>query len=231
MNKEKTIEAEVSAYMSSLLRTHFGKGPASVVVEVHKPFVIIHLHEFLEPTEKVLMAQNEATRIQEVRDLLMAELNDEIKLDLLRSTDLDIKEIYADWNLEHKTGLLILALTEVDNEQVSEWPRGIDKNAFYQELIETSKKSQKEPEKTDVFWVTEETVLIRRTGILVEIEKELIKNNFAAVLKLAKRKLESKFIYSSSLQRVLRRNIIEVFTDWDFENDVGYIVLVIEPEI
>jgi len=230
MKKDKTIEAEVSGYISGLLRTYFGKGPTSVFVAIRRPFVIIHLREFLAPTEKVLMSQNEAGRIQEIRDLLMADLNDQIKMQLLKSVELDIKDIYADWNLDNRTGLLILALNEELMEDANEWPKGIDKKAFYQEIIEVSKKAQKEPEKTEIFWLNARTVLIRREGILIEIEKELIKNNFTEQLKLAKRPLESKLIYNSSLERILKRNIIEAFTDWNFKEDVGYMVLLLEPE-
>lgn len=230
MNKEETIEAQVEGYISNLLCTHFGKGPASVIAEVHKPFVTIHLHEFLASTEKVLMDQNELSRIQEIRDLLMHELKDEIKLDLLKTTDLDIKEVYADWNVENRTGLLILVLTEEANEQISEWPEGVDKNAFYQEVAKISKMAKKEPETTAVFWMAEETVLIRRTGVLVEIERAMIASNFTGALKLAKRPLESKFIAQSLLKQILTRNIVEVFSDWNFQKDIGYMVLILEPK-
>lgn len=231
MTQDETIEAKVSGYISGLLRTHFGKGPSSVYVALQKPFVVIHLREFLAPTEKVLMSQNESARVQKIRDLLMDELNDEMKLDLLKLTELDINEIYADWNLENRTGLLILVLNEEGDEQTGEWPRGIDKNEFYQEVIDASRRAQKEPEKTDVFWLNARTVVIRRTGILIELEKEMIKNNFAENLKLAKRPLESRLIYNSSLDRILKRNIIEAFTDWNFKKDIGYMVLMIEPEM
>lgn len=230
MKKDKTIEAEVSGYISGLLRTHFGKGPTSVFVAIRRPFVIIHLREFLAPTEKVLMNQHEAKRVQEIRDLLMADLNGQMKMDLLKSVELDIKDIYADWNLENKTGLLILVLDGEGTEDDSEWPKDIDNKAFYQEIIDISKEAQKEPEKTGVYWLNPRTVLIRREGIMIEIEKELIKNNFTEQLKLAKRPLESKLIYHSSLEQILNRNIAEVFTDWNFTEDIGYIVLLLDPE-
>ncbi|WP_142828475.1 Na-translocating system protein MpsC family protein [Planococcus soli] len=229
MKREKTIEAEVKGYISGLLRTNFGKGPTSVYVAIQKPFIVIHLREFLGPTEKVLMSQNQSAQVQKIRDLLMAELNEQVKMDLLKLAELDIKEIYADWNLENKTGLLILELSGEAAEQ-TEWPQSIDKNAFFQEVVDVSRKAQKEPEKTEVYWLNARTVLIRRTGILIELEKELIKNNFTEELKLAKRPLESKLIYGSALERILKRGIVEVFTDWNFKEEVGYIVLLIEPE-
>ncbi|TWT06370.1 DUF2294 family protein [Planococcus sp. CPCC 101016] len=230
MKREKTIEAEISGYISGLLRAHFGKGPTSVYVAVREPFIVIHLREFLSPTEKVLMKQNETVRVQVIRDLLMNDLNEQIKLDLLKSLELDVKEIYADWNLDNKTGLLTLVLNEKAVEKASEWPKGIDKKAFYEEVDEASRKAQKEPEKTEVFWLNERTVLIQRKGILIELEKELVKNNFSEELKLAKRPLESKLIYSSSLEMIMKRRINEAFTNWDFHEDMGYIVLLIEPE-
>ncbi|MDN3427270.1 Na-translocating system protein MpsC family protein [Microbacterium sp. APC 3898] len=230
MKKEKTTESEVSGYISGLFRTHFGKGPASVFVAIRKPFVVIHLREFLAPTEKVLMSQKESVRVQEIRDLLMRDLKEQIKLDLLKSAELEIKEIHADWNLENKTGLLILVLNGEAEEKAQEWPKDIDKKAFYQEVADASKKAQKEPDKTEVVWLNERTVLIRREGILIEIEKELIRNNFTEQLKLAKRPLEAKLIYNSSLEQLLNRKITEAFTDWDFKDDIGYMVLLIEAK-
>lgn len=230
MKKEKTTEAEVSGYISGLFRTHFGKGPASVFVAIREPFIIIHLREFLAPTEKVLMSQKESVRVQEIRDLLMRDLKEQIKLDLLKSAELEIKEIHEDWNLENKTGLLILVLNGEAEEKAQEWPKDIDKKAFYQEVTDASKKAQKEPDKTEVFWLNERTVLIRREGILIEIEKELIRNNFTEQLKLAKRPLEAKLIYNSSLEQLLNRKITEAFTDWDFKDDIGYMVLLIEAK-
>ena len=230
MKKEKTTESEVSGYISGLFRTHFGKGPTSVFVAIREPFIIIHLREFLAPTEKVLMSQKESVRVQEIRDLLMRDLKEQIKLDLLKSAELEIKEIHADWNLENKTGLLILVLNGEAKEKEQEWPKHIDKKAFYQEVADASKKAQKEPDKTEVFWLNERTVLIRREGILIEIEKELIRNNFTEQLKLAKRPLEAKLIYNSSLEQLLNRKITEAFTDWDFKDDIGYMVLLIEAK-
>ncbi|MBF6634890.1 MAG: DUF2294 family protein [Planococcus sp. (in: Bacteria)] len=230
MKKEKTTESEVSGYISGLFRTHFGKGPASVFVAIRKPFVVIHLREFLAPTEKVLMSQKESVRVQEIRDLLMRDLKEQIKLDLLKSAELEIKEIHADWNLENKTGLLILVLNGEAEEKAQEWPKDIDKKAFYQEVADASKKAQKEPDKTEVVWLNERTVLIRREGILIEIEKELIRNNFTEQLKLAKRPLEAKLIYNSSLEQLLNRKITEAFTDCDFKDDIGYMVLLIEAK-
>ena len=230
MKKEKTTESEVSGYISGLFRTHFGKGPPSVFVAIREPFIIIHLREFLAPTEKVLMSQKESVRVQEIRDLLMRDLKEQIKLDLLKSAELEIKEIHADWNLENKTGLLILVLNGEAEEKAQEWPKDIDKKAFYQEVTDASKKAQKEPDKTEVVWLNERTVLIRREGILIEIEKELIRNNFTEQLKLAKRPLEAKLIYNSSLEQLLNRKITEAFTDWDFKDDIGYMVLLIEAK-
>src|SRR5690606_18701771 len=101
------------------------------------------------------------------------------------------------------TGMLILVLNEEGIEDDSEWPKDIDDKKFYQEIIDISKGAQKEPEKTEVYWLNPRTVLIRREGFMIEIEKELIKNNFTEQLKLAKRPLESKLIYNSSLEQIL----------------------------
>ena len=51
MTKEKTVQVEVSGYISTLLRKYFGKGPASVYITLNHPFITFHLRSFLAPME------------------------------------------------------------------------------------------------------------------------------------------------------------------------------------
>lgn len=64
-------------------------------------------------------------------------------------------------------------------------------------------------------------ILIRRSGILVRIEKELIKNGFVEELKLAKRLLEHVLLKEVRLEHALKRTISEIFLEWEFEEDVN----------
>lgn len=229
MPKEKTIHTEIGSSISTLMRNHFGKGPTSVYVAIARPFVTIHLRGFMTPTEKVLLKQNEPNRILKIRDLLMNDLIPEIKLNLWKLGELEVKEVYADWNLENETGMLIVELDEETDPSTFKWPAEIDETAFQNELVKASVKAQKEPGKTEVYWLNDRTILARRVEILVAIEKELIKNGFSEELKLAKRPLERKVLAEVQLEAVLKRNIIETFVEWNFDKDKAYSIFILEP--
>ncbi|MDN7242032.1 Na-translocating system protein MpsC family protein [Planococcus sp. N028] len=230
MPKEKTIHTEIGSYISALLRDHFGKGPTSVYVAFARPFITVHLRGFLTPTEKVLLKQNEPNRVLKIRDLLMSDLIPEIKLGLWKIGELDVKEVYADWNLDHKSGMIIAVLNEEVDQGTFEWPKEVDENAFQEELVKASVKAQKAPGTTEIYWLNDRIILAKRTEILVAVEKELIKNGFGEELRIAKRPLERKVLAEVQLEATLKRKIIETFVEWNFETDKAYTAFILEPK-
>ena len=62
----------------------------------------------------------------------------------------------------------------------------------------------------------------------MEIEKELILGGFIEELKLVKRPLERRLILQTQIEAILEQPIMEVFLDWNFITDKGYIVLLLE---
>lgn len=229
MPEEKTLHAEISSYISTLLRTNFGKGPTSVYVSVKRPYITVHFRGFMAPMEAILMKQNESKRILETRSLMMNDLRQEIKLQFLKIADLDIKDIYADWDLEKKTGMIIAILDEEPSEAF-EWPDDIDQKEFEEKVDLASLKAEKIPEKTESFWLNDRTILVKRTGILVRIEKELIRNGFVEELKVTKRPLERQVMQEVQIESVLKRDVSEIFIDWNFDEDISYIALMLEPK-
>ena len=80
------------------------------------------------------------------------------------------------------------------------------------------------------YWLNNTTVLIERLGIMVDIEKELIKNGATEELRLAKRPLEHRIMEFFKLEPVLKQEISELFVDWHFEEDKSYLVFLLEPK-
>ncbi|WP_033541154.1 Na-translocating system protein MpsC family protein [Planococcus sp. CAU13] len=229
MAKEKSLESEVGGYISTVLRTHFGKGPTSVYVTFRHPFITIYFRGFLAPMEKLQVKQGESTRVLATRDLMMLDLNPEISQGLREVAGLEIKELYADWHLLEETGMIIGVVEEEATDIPENWPDDSNPEAVRGEIIEASNKAEKVPGRTDIYWLSDRTILIRRSGILVRIEKELIKNGLAEELKLSKRPLEHEVLGEVQLEDALKRTISEIFVDWDFEHDVSFIVVVLEP--
>ena len=225
--KENTVESVVSRFSSTILRSHFGKGPKSVYVNIVHPFICIQIRDFLSPMEKVLLSKNEELKVLELRDLLMDEIQEEFKRNFWEEANFEVKELYADWNLKRKSGM-ILALLEEGAITKEPWPSEVDEKALLEEIIRVSAVGQKEPGSTEVFWLSDRTLLIRRIDIFTLLEKELIHQGFAETLKLAKRPLEYKLFKQSALEKILKRTINEVFFDWNFDRDKGYAVIALQ---
>lgn len=229
MSQDKSLQAEISSYISSLLRANFGKGPTSVFVSIKRPFITIHFRGFLAPMEAILLKQNEFQRVLQTRDLMMNNLRSEIILEFWKIANLEVKEIYADWNLENKDGMIIAILDEEPPDETVEWPEQIDQNAFKNAIEAASLKAEKVPGKTETFWLNDRTILVKRSAILVRIEKELIDKGFVEELKLAKRPLEQKVMSEVPIEEVLNRNVSGMFVDWNFDEDISYSVFTLSP--
>ena len=227
------VQSTVSRYISASLRDHFGKGPTSAFVTLSSGFITIHLRGFLSPSEKILLKQERHNLILEMRDLLLEELKPDIRFQLLKSADFEASYIFADSDLEKQTCLILAEAKQLPAGETafhSNWPDSVDKDAFRQVINEMSEKAQKRPEQTELYWLSDRTILVKRVGILVEIEKALIANGYSEELKISKRPLESELLDKPRLERILDRKIDETFLDWDFEEDVGYIVFTLMKE-
>ncbi len=228
MTQEKAIHTEVGSYISTLLRNHFGKGPTSVYVTVKPPFIAIHLRGFLSPPEKILLEQQQHRKVLELRDLLMNHLNTNIKSDLRDIANLDIDDVYADWNLDAQTGLILAVLKDTSSAKDIEWDSTIASEPIRKAVEEASRKAQRIPDVTELYWLNNRMLLIERQGIFVEIEKELIRGGFTEELKLVKRPLERRLLLETEIQAILKQPILEVYLDWDFIRDKGYILILLE---
>lgn len=224
MTQEKTVESIISGFTASILREHFGKGPSSVYVTIYKSFVCIQIRDFLAPMERILLDQNEKNRVLKTRDLLMVELMAEFKRNFWKQADLDVMELYADWNLDDYSGMILGVLEESKSHKLR-WPEEVDETELRKEVIRLSIARQKEPEETNFFWLNDRTLLIERIGIFTLLEKELIKNEFQEALKLAKRPLEYMLFAESAVPAIVNRPLIGSYVDWDFEEDKGYALL------
>lgn len=230
MHEARPIQSEVSGYISNLLRQHFGKGPASVHVTIKKPYITIHFRGFVSPMEKILLDQEEDRRVLETRNFMFNALKPEILDSLLKITRLEFKELYADWNLPLKSGMFIGVTSEGDAIDPSGWPADTERDIFHKQVERVNEEAARIPDKIETSWMSNRTLLLKRSGILVGIEKALIEEGFSETLKLAKRPLEQKLLKEAPLKHTLQRNIDEIFMDWNFKQDVGYVAFILAAE-
>ncbi|AQQ53307.1 Na-translocating system protein MpsC family protein [Planococcus lenghuensis] len=226
MTNRESHTAAIEEYVSTALLNHFGSRPESIQIILRPPFMVMHLTDFSLPNEKALLKQNHAKQVLKTRDVLLGGLKTELAAELPDKCGMAIDGLYADWNINNKTGLLLaVANRQETHETVS---LNETEKALLDVLVEASKKTEKKPDHTGIHWLSESVLLIERTGLMVDIETELVKNGSTEELRLAKRPLEHRLMESAPLEAAIGKPIRELFVDWDFEEDRAYMVLLLE---
>ncbi|WP_308635814.1 Na-translocating system protein MpsC family protein [Paenibacillus silvisoli] len=227
---ENQAQSEIASYVGRLLRETFGKGPQSIFISIKRPFVVFYLRNFLSPTEKILLQQNEIQSIQTTRDILMKSLIPEIKAYLLLLAGMNIREFYYDWGLHNHSGVMVGIEAWDDHGQADLVSGYAGRDELHQEINRISQQVEKRPEELYSCLINERTLLLIRNGILISIEKELIRIGHEESLRLAKRNLEKSHMHNNGhFEEFLHTKVIDVFVDWDFQLDKSVIVLILNP--
>lgn len=230
MRKEN--ELQIARRLGTGFRTHFGKGPQTIHVTYMPPFITMHLQGFLAPMEEILLHQNQHTQLEQLRKQMMIKVLPIIQQIIEEETSETVQEFYYDWNVrqtEKCTGM-IWGLFDASQHQKESffWPSELNKAMFQQQLTDFSKKAQKEPKETNLFWLHDRLLVVERKGVFVEIEKAFIKQGYIETLKGIKRPLEKQPSVKYVLENLLQRSIQEAFVDWNFPEDKEYLFLSLE---
>ena len=226
--KDKT--AELSNYISKLLRENFGKGPQFVHVSIGFTFITIYIRNFITPQERVLLNQKSEDRVIEIRDLMMINLIPEIKANIYRITGMEVNEFYYDWSIHNKSAMFTCICSE---DSKSEVPIDSDfngKGKMEKEIIDISRFAQRDPDELESYQLNDRTIIFIRNGILVTIEKELIRDGLQENLRIAKRRLEKRLLHNNThFEEYLGMRVIDIFVDWDFELDKSVMLFITNP--
>lgn len=229
--ENKQVQMELASYIGRTLRENFGKGPESVFVSYNQSILTVYLRNFLTPSENVLLAQDQEAIVQKTRDMLMQTLIPEFKAYIKILTGMEIREFYYDWGLHNKSGVFIgksASLTE-QAEIINDSYEG--REHLHEEIKRISIQAQKEPDEVESFLLNQRTLVVIRKGILVSIERELIRLGSSETLRLAKRNLEKRLLHNSNhFEAILKTKVNDIFVDWDFNLDKSAIVLILLPK-
>lgn len=233
MNDEKLQSADqmISSYIGRLLRDNFGKGPEAVYVSMGYTFITIYIRNFISPIEKVLLSQDEDKMLQEIRVKLFTALTADIKLYIEFVTGNSIRELYFDWGLHNKSMMIAGVSPEPFKNCSSINEQYIGRDLINTEVIKLSHYAQKAPDEIYSCELNPRTIIVVRNGILVQIEKELIRKGYSDTLKSVKKDLEKNYLHNNvDLERILGKTVVDSFVDWDFVLDKSLIILVLNPK-
>lgn len=229
---EPHFQNEIASHIGKLLRDAFGKGPQSIYVSIHHPFIVIYLRNFVTPTEKILLKQGQISHIEATRDLVMKSLIPEMKAYLLRLTGMNMLEFYYDWELQNHSGIFVGRQSEDPKFVFGIQERYEGKEELHHEIENISQWVQKRPDQLSSYIINKRTLLVVRSGILIDISKEIIRLGGEENVRQALNNLEKNYLRNNNrFQEILNAKIDDVFVDWDFQLDRSVIVFILRPKI
>ncbi|WAH37272.1 Na-translocating system protein MpsC family protein [Alicyclobacillus dauci] len=224
------VRQEIAGYIGKLLRDNFGKGPESVYVTIGDTCISAYIRNFLSPMEKILLEEGQAMMIWKLREQLMNKLLGEIRSHVEQITKTKLNELYYDWNFHNRSAIIFGVSSErfTDSDSVTEDYEG--RSSVHREILKISELAEKLPDSTYSFEVADRMVVVVRDGILVRIEKELIRLGHGSMLKAVKANLEKSFLHNNGeFEKAVGRKIQDCFVDWNFDQDKSVIVMMLQP--
>lgn len=226
------LQQSIGSSIGKLLRDTFGKGPESVYVSMGSTFITVYLRNFLSPTERVLLDLDQEMIVNKVRHKLMQSLIPEVRSIIESKTGNTVRELYYDWNFHNKSGMLVGVSSEAfkTSETINEGYEG--KKQIDQEIVRISQQAEKVPDEIYSCEINPRTIICVRNGLLVRIEKELIRVGVEATLKAVKRNLGKSYLHNNGhFESILRKRVIDIFVDWDFDLDKSIITFILNPKL
>ncbi|MGY0693887.1 Na-translocating system protein MpsC family protein [Virgibacillus sp. FSP13] len=167
----------------------------------------MYLRNFTSPIERVLIEQDQVKTFQKARDSLMKMLIPEIKAYINIVSGMEISEFYYDWGLHNQSGIFIGIGADLDTENLWQSESYEGKAQVHQEIMRISKQVEKAPKEIYSHRLNPRTLLLFRNDILVNIEKELIRQGYAEILRITNRKLERRIFI---IITILNQSLIQV---------------------
>lgn len=227
---EPHFQKEIASHIGKLLRDAFGKGPQSIYASIHHPFIVIYLRNFVTPTKKILLEQGQISTVKHTRDLVMKSLIPKIKANLFLLTGMELLEFYYDWELHNHSGVFVGRQFEDPKLILESQVRYEGKEEVHRELENICERVQKRPDELSSYMINKRTLLVVRSGILLNISKELIRLGDEDNVREALHTLEKNDLRNNlRIQEILHTKIDDVFVDWDFQLDRSVIVFILRP--
>ncbi|WP_022795114.1 Na-translocating system protein MpsC family protein [Marinococcus halotolerans] len=221
------IEREIASYTGKLLRERFGKGPETVFTVMKKPFIIIHLQNFLTPMENIIMEEENEEEIQDLRENVMNRTLPSIVEHIQEKAQQRLGSFYYDFNIDHQTGIFVGVNKDIDDKERSS-SSFVGQKKLEEKISEFSTESAGTPKIVSSQMLTKKMILVVREGVLTEVDKELIRLGYDKELKRAKRQVEKRTLWEHrSFQSVAGQKVKDYFVDWDFENNRSIIVFIL----
>ncbi|SEM22177.1 Uncharacterized protein YbcI [Mesobacillus persicus] len=221
---------DISSLTSKLLRKNFGRGPESCYAFASNHFLVFYIRGFLSPMESILIKSGSADKVDISRSIVMKSILAQLKGILELEFKQDIECFYHDWNYPQNTGMITAMFeSELKTDTNHAGESSADVNRLIDEVDRISILVQKKPEKTKVFQISPKLYIVKRDGILVQIEKALIQKGYDQELIVTKDELEKSYFHRDGrFDEIFQQEVADILIDWNVDKDNSVMCFVLK---
>lgn len=223
---------DISSLTSKLLRKSFGRGPESCFAYANDRFLVFYIRGFMSPLESTLLENGNSDNIDISRHIVMKSVSNQLKGILELEFEQEIESFYHDWNYPQNTGMITF---EFNGEIAAPMDRNqgssVDLKPLIDEVERISILVQKRPERTEAYFLSPSIYLVKRDGILVQIEKALISKGYEHTLLVTKDELEKSYLHRDGrFEEIFHNPVADIFVDWDLSEDRSIMCFVLKDK-
>ncbi|MCQ4085311.1 hypothetical protein [Saccharibacillus sp. JS10] len=210
-------------YSNTLCKSQFGKTPESIEIRSNERSIVFFYKGLTEKRDERL-PKDPDERYTHIYILLEQFIFPSLRPKIEKLTGKQTDYAFIDWKIETDTAAISILFKP--GEQAYEEDSYVGKAEIHRVVEAVTDKVQKSPVSIESFWLDQHLLLIIRSGLLINLEKKLVKKGFNSQLRVAKRELElDGFIEQLPISDLLHRKLNTAYLDWAFEDDLSLLTL------
>ncbi|ADU32422.1 Na-translocating system protein MpsC family protein [Evansella cellulosilytica] len=217
---------KISSYTSKILRQKFGRGPESCHATISSNYLVLFIRGFISPMEEVLLEKGQDKFVDHTRQVIIGHILEELKGVVQVSLDVEVLEMFHDWNFSNNSGMMTLILDK--SVEKHQHKPSFNLKMLEDEISRITAIVQKTPDKIMTVPLSENIIIVERIGILILIEKALIQKGYQEELKITKDNLEKSYFHrDANFTNIFGTHVLDLFIDWDFKEDKSIMCFII----
>ncbi|CAM3633384.1 Na-translocating system protein MpsC family protein [Marinicrinis lubricantis] len=217
----------LTSSLSKLLKQRFGKGPEKCFVTFYRNRLTVNIRNFVTSAEEVLIEHDQTSLALHFRSAVMDKVCKEFAQEACSVLGTSFDLYYNDWDYVMNSGILLMESKQA-KEEAAEWGCPIT-GPLFEQIRQLSSEGYKVPDRMDLIQLNQNTYAVNCEGILLQIEKELLKRGHLDILQDRFLEMKKKYMLErKAFAKIFGRDIEGLFMTWDIHQDQSYIFFCLE---
>ncbi|WP_411348800.1 hypothetical protein [Paenibacillus sp. WLX2291] len=208
---------------TGLCQSQFGRKPHSIEMSLHSAGISLMFKDLIDFTDARL-PENKDKRYMHVFILLQQFISPILSKRIVNIFHKEIAHVFIDWQEYNNTACMTFLFQ--DWQAAVSYEQYEAQESLHDEISRVTKDVEKSPVTVQSLWLSPKRLLVIRTGLLIYLERKLVRKGFSNSLRIAKRELElERFKQEIDYSQLVNQSLHSAYLDWKFEHDISVLLL------